>query len=61
MDIKVKATANQYDLYFLVHNSVKCRRPGQQVDKIPISQFVWHSFKHTFCKLCSKREKTDKN
>lgn len=59
MDTKVKATANQYDLYFLIHNSVKCRRPGQQVDKIPISQFGGHPFKHTFCKLCSKREKID--
>lgn len=61
MDTEVKATANLYDLNFLINNSVQCRRFGQQVDKIPISQFGGHLFKHIFSKLRSKREETDKN
>lgn len=60
MDTKIKATANLYDLNFLINNSMHCRRFGQQVGKISISQFGGNPFKH-ICKLCSKREKIDKN
>lgn len=60
MDTKVETTVNIYDLNLMENITMKCRRFGQQADKIPISQFGGQSFKGLFWKLCSKREKYGK-
>lgn len=56
MGTKVKTTANLYDLNFLINISMQYRRFGQQVGKIPNSQFGRHPFKYLFQDLHSKRK-----
>lgn len=59
MDNKVKSTANLYDPNLLINISKQCKF-GQQVDKIPISQFDGHPFEHLFWKSYVQREKRTK-